>query len=222
MKTNVIKLDYHGLNVGFTEDGWFNATEAGAKFGKRVADWLENQDTQDYMAALARHLNMPDLAHLIRAKRGRNGGTWLHPKLAVAFGRWLSPDFAAWCDTQLDALLRGTHPHYDWKRTRHAATASFKVMNEALRLVREEQGKMAVSHHYVNEARLVNWAVTGDFRGLDRNALPLHDLDLLAKLETKNAVLISRGVPYADRKKMLVQHALDWRCEHQAMTGRVA
>lgn len=35
------------------------------------------------------------------------GGTWLHPKLAVAFARWLDVDFAVWCDLHIDALLRG-------------------------------------------------------------------------------------------------------------------
>ncbi|WP_327190602.1 KilA-N domain-containing protein [Pseudomonas libanensis] len=37
----------------------------------------------------------------------RGGGTWLHPKLAVAFARWISPDFSVWCDLHIDALLRG-------------------------------------------------------------------------------------------------------------------
>ena len=38
---------------------------------------------------------------------GNNRGTWLHPKLAVHFARWLDPKFAVWCDEQIEALLNG-------------------------------------------------------------------------------------------------------------------
>lgn len=37
------------------------------------------------------------------------GGTWLHPKLAVVFARWLDIRFAVWCDLHIDALL-GSDP----------------------------------------------------------------------------------------------------------------
>lgn len=205
----IVTASYQGFEVTFNEDGWFNATVVAEKFGKRVADWLENRETKQYMDAVARLLNVPDLAHLIRARRGRNGGTWLHPKLAVAYGRWISPDFAAWCDFQIDAILHGKHPRFDWKRSRHAAASSFKVMSEALRIVREEQGKVSASHHYINEARLVNWAISGEFKGLNRESLSGNELDLLAKLEVRNSVLLGRGLAYADRKQMLEQFVVD-------------
>ena len=34
------------------------------------------------------------------------GGTWLHPKLAIHFARWLDLHFAVWCDEQIDAIIR--------------------------------------------------------------------------------------------------------------------
>ncbi|HDS1582158.1 TPA: KilA-N domain-containing protein [Stenotrophomonas maltophilia] len=58
------------------------------------------------MAELSRQLNHRDSGDLIRATRGRGGGTWFHPKLAVHFARWLSTEFAVWCDLQIDELLR--------------------------------------------------------------------------------------------------------------------
>lgn len=43
----------------------------------------------------------------MRTQRGgRSPGTWLHPKMAVAFARWLSDDFGVWCDLQIDAIIR--------------------------------------------------------------------------------------------------------------------
>lgn len=211
MKTNLVRLEYRGWRVPSTEDGWFNATLIADHFGKRLAFWLKTKETQAYIEAVMRHSNTSKRSDLIRAKRGNNGGTWLHPRLAVAFARWLDPDFAVWCDIQIEGLLKGHHPHFDWKRLRHEASSSFKVMNDILSAVRADQGKATVVHHFTNEARLINWALSGEFKGLDRDALPPHDLDLLAKLELKNATLIGRGVTYHDRKKILESTALESR-----------
>lgn len=108
--SNVIPFRYQGQTVRFNSDGWVNATEIAAREDRRLDKWLANQETQDYIEALMRHLNTPKKGDLIQARRGRNGGTWLHPKLAVAFARWISPDFAVWCDLHIDALLRGEVP----------------------------------------------------------------------------------------------------------------
>ncbi|SEN64738.1 KilA-N domain-containing protein [Halomonas caseinilytica] len=105
--SNIIPFPYQGQTVRFSVDGWINATEIAKRHGKRLDHWLENAETQRYMESLARHLNTPDSGYLIRAKRGRGGGTWLHPKLAVAFARWIDVDFGVWADMQIDALLRG-------------------------------------------------------------------------------------------------------------------
>lgn len=104
--SNVIKIDFDGQAVAFTEDGWINATTAAKRFGKRIQDYLDNMDTATYATELACQLNHSNQRDLIRAYRGRGGGTWLHPKLAVHFGRWLDTRFAVWCDLQIDELLR--------------------------------------------------------------------------------------------------------------------
>ena len=200
MNARLIQTDYQGLSVSFTEDGWFNATDAAGKFGKLPNDWLRLPATQDYLAALGRKYGK---IPYFKTRRGQSGGTWLHPKLTVPFARWLDIDFAVWCDEQIDCLIRGTHVHYDWKRARSEAASSFKVMNAVLQLVRQDNGKVTASHHFSNEARMVNWALTGEFRGLDRESLSGGDLALLAKLEERNAVLIGCGMDYAERKPLL-------------------
>jgi len=218
---NLVKVDYNELAVSFTEDGWFNATKAAEKFGKRVDNWLRLDETKEYIAALERYRNPSEVRDsnttkngFLRTRRGQNGGTWLHPDLAVLFARWLDIDFAVWCDRQIKAIISGHHPHYDWKRLRHEATSSYKVMNAVLQLHRQMQGKPSVSHHFSNEARLINWALTGEFKGIDRESLEAGDLDMLAKLEERNTVLIGCGLEYPDRKKALEQFALDWRTLH--------
>lgn len=103
----VIPFHYQGEPVRFNSEGWINATDIAIREGRRVDKWLATQETQEYISALMRHLNTPKKGDLIQSQRGRGGGTWLHPKLSVAFARWISPDFAVWCDLHIDALLRG-------------------------------------------------------------------------------------------------------------------
>ncbi len=105
--TNVIPFTYQGQAVRFNSDGWINATDVAKRFGKKPVEWLRLPDTVKYTDALARHLNVGESHLLVKTSKGRAGGTWLHPKLAVAFARWLDVDFAVWCDLHIDALLRG-------------------------------------------------------------------------------------------------------------------
>lgn len=216
---SLIRLDFEGLAVGFTQEGWFNATAAAERFGKPPHEWLRLPATQDYLAALERRYGKIPYVRTSKARADRGGGTWLHPKLAVRFAQWLDIDFALWCDEQIDALIRGDHPHYDQRRARDAVASSYKVMAEILRLTRLDQGKATGRHHYINEARLVNWALSGEFKALDRESLAPWELALLASLEERNAVLLGRGVEYADRKQQLEQHATDWRADHRLVNA---
>lgn len=105
---NIIPFDYQGQFVRFTGEGWINATDVAKRFGKRPADWLKQDETRQYLSALAEALNC-DPGSLLKTKRGRfDGGTWLHPKLGVRFAQWLDVRFAVWCDLHIDAVLRGS------------------------------------------------------------------------------------------------------------------
>ena len=109
---NVIPFRYQGQPVRFNTTGWINATDVAKRFGKRPARWLELPSTASYMSALAKHLRgfddgKSDIKLVETSKVRGQAGTWLHPKLAVAFARWLDDDFAVWCDLHIDALLHG-------------------------------------------------------------------------------------------------------------------
>src|SRR5699024_726548 len=128
---------------------------------------------------------------------------WLHPKLAVKFARWVDTDFEIWCDEQIDELIRG---ELDVKRARHQSAASFKVMMGILQLQRDAIGKKTQPYHYINEHRLINWCITGAYTALDRDSLSNDELDLLARLEERNACLIAMGMSYPLRKQALIEH----------------
>lgn len=95
-------------------------------------------------------------------------------------------------------------------------------MCQILQLSREAQGKSSAQHHFSNEARLVNWAASGEFQSIDRDSLPAPALDLLAKLEELNAVLIGLGLAYEDRKRRLHEFAQEWTAAHVAKLPKAA
>jgi hypothetical protein len=129
--------------------------------------------------------------------------TWMHPKLAVAFARWLDVRFAIWCDTQIETIIHGEPETQDWHRMRHEAASSYKVMSDVLMETRTDAGKETKPYHYANEAKLVNWALTGEYAPIDRANLSTADLDMLAKLEARNAVLLAKGASRDLRKELL-------------------
>lgn len=126
---------------------------------------------------------------------------------AKRFRKWVT-------GTVLPSIRKTGQYQADWRRERHQCAASYKVMAELLRLSRADHGKSTARHHYSNEARLINYVLCGEFKGLERDALPQRDLSLLAHLEERNGILIARDVPYESRKPMLVQYAMDWRLAH--------
>jgi hypothetical protein len=101
----VIAAQYRGEGYSFRTDGWFNATEAAKRYSKRPGDWLDLPETQRYIEALMRKYQ--NFRYLETRRGRRQGGAWLHPKLAVAFARWLDMDFSVWCDEQIERILHG-------------------------------------------------------------------------------------------------------------------
>lgn len=100
--SNLIQREFKGQMFTFREDGYFNMTEAAKQFGKDVRDFLYSTTTEEYVEAME---NAGISRNITETQRGRNGGTWGHPKLAVFFARWLSPAFAVFCDAVIDDIL---------------------------------------------------------------------------------------------------------------------
>lgn len=109
-RANMIVLaEYEGMRVTFDDAGWFNATSAAKRFGKKPAEWLRLAETKKYVAALIRKGKVGE-AHFARTVRGGSvgaSGTWLHPRLAIRYAQWLDEDFAIWCDEQIERILKG-------------------------------------------------------------------------------------------------------------------
>ena len=202
MTTKVIPFEYQGKPVHLNVDGWLHATVIAERFDKEPHEWLRLPDTERYLEALQRRSGKIPYVKTSRARKDRGGGTWLHPKLAVAFARWLSPDFAVWCDEQIDGLLRENRK--PWSAARREAAIGYRGLCDAVKLNCELRGKTADRHHFINEARLINEVIAGSFAGRDRDQLSTAELEALTLAELRDTVLIGLGMPYGERKQNLL------------------
>jgi hypothetical protein len=209
MTAKIIPFHYEGHAVRFNADGWINATEAATRFGKLPHEWLRLPETVTYLDALAKCGKIPQL---VRTQRGRNGGTWLHSKLAVAFARWLSVDFAVWCDMQIDGLLRGESKQ--WASARRETSIGYRAVCDALAYNCEAQGKTPQRHHFINEARLINEVITGAFTGRNRDLLSAGELELVTMVEIRDVMLMGQGLSFAERKVALLRYVRDQQSKH--------
>lgn len=114
---DIIVSEFGGAVFQFDTRGWFNATGAAAAHGKQAYEWLRLPTTMAYLNALERRYGKIPYVEASRIRADHGGGTWLHPKLAVVFARWLNIDFAIWCDEQIDDIIRGrsTQQFVIWK-----------------------------------------------------------------------------------------------------------
>ena len=110
----IINANFNGLNVSFRNDAYIHASAIAKQCGKFVKDYLKTEQTKRYISALAQNLSdrriilSKENQLVIVKKGGYEQGTWLHPKLAIDFARWLSPEFAVWCDDQIEKILGST------------------------------------------------------------------------------------------------------------------
>lgn len=219
MTARIIPFDYEGQAVRFNGDGWLHATEIAERFGKKPAHWLELDTTREYIQRLSHKLAESNIGKsditLVKTRRGNTAtsGTWLHPKLAVKFARWLSVDFEIWCDEQVDALLRGESK--PWASARREAAIGHKAVCDAIALNCEAHGKTPQKHHFINESRLINQVITGSFAGRDRDQLNAAELEIVTLAELRDSGLICAGMTYAERKANLLAYVRKLQDKHQ-------
>lgn len=106
-------FSYAGSKISFaTESGVrVNATQMAKPFRKLVGNWLQNSSTKEFLNALSTDIGKP-ISALIQTIKGGNGeqGTWMHEDVALEFARWLSPEFAIWCNRRIKELLTAPQP----------------------------------------------------------------------------------------------------------------
>jgi hypothetical protein len=79
------------LSIPRSTDGYVNATQLCRAAGKRFDDYTSLDYTQEFFAVLSSMRGLT-LDQLIQT---RDGEIWVHPRVTVNFGMWLSPKIAA-------------------------------------------------------------------------------------------------------------------------------
>ncbi len=102
-------FQYNGSDITFNSGStvMVNATQMAKPFGKRPAKWLELPSTKEFPSKLT-EVRKSDIG-FVKTEKGGNlggGGTWMHEDVALEFARWLSPEFAIWCNDRIKELLR--------------------------------------------------------------------------------------------------------------------
>ncbi|QOQ73811.1 KilA-N domain-containing protein [Pseudomonas poae] len=218
MSARIIPFNYEGQVVRFNADGWLDATEIAESFGKEPAQWLRLDSTKEYIQRLSERIEKSNVGKshitLVKTRRGNTStsGTWLHPKLAVKFARWLSVDFEIWCDEQIDALVRGDQAK--WQQARQQSAVGYRGLCDALAIAYEESGKTPQRHHFINEAKLINQVITGEFAGRNRDELTAHELLLVTLIEIRDVLLIGQGKDFAARKASLLRYVQSLTAKH--------
>ncbi len=111
----IFSKDYRGLEIVFSSDSsqylYLNATKVAKYFNKDLSNWRRNSETIVYIEALLRFVESTELKlsenelFIVVIGKGKKQGTWIHQKLIIAFARWLSPEFAVWCDMTIEEIL---------------------------------------------------------------------------------------------------------------------
>jgi phage antirepressor YoqD-like protein len=107
--SNLKSYVYHGSPIQFEMvDGSImaNATLMCKAFNKSPNHWLRTEQTKLYINQVSALLKSNPTDLYIVRNGGGDYGTWIHEKLVIELARWLSPEFAVWCDEKIAELIR--------------------------------------------------------------------------------------------------------------------
>ena len=104
-------FQYNGSPITFQigKATMVNATEMAKPFGKFPWKWLELPSTKEYIRALSENRSLAYNQLVVSVKGGDDTskrGNWFHEDVALEFARWLSPQFAIWCNDRIKELMR--------------------------------------------------------------------------------------------------------------------
>lgn len=138
---------YNGNDITFLTakgDVMVNATEMAKSFGKKPAKWLELPSTNSFLKALSK-VRKSDFVDYEPIKTIRGGnvsksspGTWMHQDVAIEFARWLSPEFAIWCNDHIKNLLTQGKTSMGDLSEDEMILRSMKLLKDRLEITQEE------------------------------------------------------------------------------------
>ena len=162
----------------------------------------------------------------IQAKAGRYGGTYAHKDIAIQFCYWLSPVFQLYVIKEFQRLKEeeAKQNNLEWNYQRFLTKVNYRLHTDTIRdkIIPKLQTKKDKQWLvYADEADLLNMAVFGQTarqwrednpeqakKGNVRDYADIMQLNVLANLESLNAVLIEQGLDKERRFDLLAQTAI--------------
>lgn len=78
----------------------------GGDFSRKPAEWARSADAKRFIEFVAISLNVGN-SHLLKGASGRGGSTFAHWQVALAYAKYLSPEFHMWCNTVVRERMEG-------------------------------------------------------------------------------------------------------------------
>lgn len=157
----------------------------------------------------------------LRAKAGRYGGTYAHQDVALEFAMWISPEFKIYLVLEFRRLKEEEQKQLGWSAKRELTKLNYHIHTDAIhrKLIPKQLTPLETAIIYATEADVLNMALFGktakqwrseypDLKGNMRDYATINELICMANLENINAVLISDGLPQAQRLVRLNQIAI--------------
>lgn len=146
-------------------------------------------------------------------KSGRGGGTYAHKDIAFKFAAWISAEFELYIIKDYQRLKSDENSRLslNWNLNREISKINYKIHTDAIKeYLLKDLTPEQLMYKYANEADLLNVALFNktakQWRGANpkskgniRDEASINELLVLANMESYNAVLISKGLPQADR-----------------------
>lgn len=146
-------------------------------------------------------------------KSGRGGGTYAHKDIAFKFSAWISAEFELYIIKDYQRLKSDENSRLslNWNLNREISKINYKIHTDAIKeYLLKDLTPEQLMYKYANEADLLNVSLFNKTAKQWRDANPkskgnirdeasINELLVLANMESYNAVLISKGLPQADR-----------------------
>ncbi|NCB94110.1 MAG: KilA-N domain-containing protein [Clostridia bacterium] len=156
-------------------------------------------------------------------KVGRGGGTYAHRDIAFKFAAWISAEFELFVVKDYQRLKKDENSRLslNWNLNREISKLNYRIHTDAIKqkLIPEDLTAEQISFKYANEADLLNVALFGKTakqwrdenkgkKGNMRDYAELHQLLVLANMESYNSILIDKGTPMSERLVLLRELAV--------------
>lgn len=208
--------DLNGVSVRQNhKTGFFNANDLLNLYNKNntpriLSDYLATKSYAEYKEVVCKDIilntgktlylkddgsdteNVSVDSLVLETKRGKYGGTWMHPYIFMDFAMWLSPEFKLTCIKWIyDKLIE----------FRDEAGDTYKKLASALFDRYAHRAQTMIS----DEAIMLNTLTFGKHENGMRNTATEKELLLLNALQDYDIELIQKGAGYSERLEKLQQ-----------------